>query len=47
MKLFGSDVGVDLGTASLRMSLRGKGVVLRAPTGRPAPRAAASGASMR
>ncbi len=32
MKLFGSDVGVDLGTASLRMSLRGKGVVLRAPT---------------
>ena len=32
MKLFGSDVAVDLGTASLRMSLRGKGVVLRAPT---------------
>ncbi len=32
MKLFGSDVGVDLGTAALRMSLRGKGVVLRAPS---------------
>ena len=32
MKLFGSDVGVDLGTATLRMSLRGKGVVLRAPS---------------
>ena len=32
MKLFGSDVGVDLGTATLRMSLRGKGVVLRVPS---------------
>jgi len=32
MKLFGTDVGVDLGTATLRMSLRDKGVVLRAPT---------------
>ena len=32
MKLFGSDVGVDLGTAALRMSLKGKGVVLRAPS---------------
>lgn len=32
MKLFGTDVGVDLGTASLRMSLKGKGVVLREPT---------------
>jgi len=32
MKLFGSDVGVDLGTAALRMSLKGKGVVLRSPT---------------
>ncbi len=32
MKLFGSDVGVDLGTAALRLSLRGKGVVLRSPS---------------
>ena len=32
MKLFGSDVGVDLGTATLRMSLKGRGVVLRVPT---------------
>ena len=32
MKLFGSDVGVDLGTATLRMSLKGKGVVLRTPS---------------
>jgi len=32
MKLFGSDVGIDLGTAMLRVCLRGKGVVLRAPS---------------
>jgi len=32
MKLFSKDIGIDLGTANILVSVKGKGIVLREPS---------------